>query len=77
MPIQETMHRSAKLPKLKSSLKKTAPKRTSKVTKLKTIDVVVSLTVEDHKSATVAAKISHQTVAIWISSMVNMWLKPP
>jgi hypothetical protein len=52
---------------------KTAPKKTGK---RQSIDVVVTLTAQDHKEAVTAASLSHQTVADWISTLVNTALQP-
>jgi hypothetical protein len=38
--------------------------------------VFISLTAEDRRNATAAARLSNQTLAEWISSMVTMSLQP-
>jgi hypothetical protein len=64
------MLRSSRLPN-----SKTAPKKASRPFE-KSVDVVVTLTAEDYKKAIVAAKLSRETVAEWISSLVNIALQP-
>jgi hypothetical protein len=53
-----------------------APIKSGRSATPKTLNVVVVLTAHDHKEATTAAKLSHQNVADWISSLVNTALQP-
>ena len=52
------------------------PKKIVKAKKPRTRNVLVNLSAEDHKSASIAAKLSNETVAVWISSLVNTALMP-
>jgi hypothetical protein len=44
--------------------------------KIEVNGVFISLTAEDRRNATAAARLSNQTLAEWISSMVTMTLQP-
>jgi hypothetical protein len=60
------------MPKLKHEpmiIPRSKPKRESN-------GIFITLTAEDRRNATAAARSSKQTLAEWISSMVNMTLQP-
>jgi hypothetical protein len=44
--------------------------------KVESNGIFISLTAEDRRNATAAARLSNQTLADWISSMVNTTLQP-
>ena len=52
------------------------PKKIVKTKKSKNYGVLVTLSAEDHKNASIVAKSSNETVAAWISSLVNTALMP-
>ena len=53
-----------------------AQQKTAKSALPKTLDVVVTLTSQDHQSAALDARICKENLAAWISSLVNTALKP-
>jgi hypothetical protein len=60
------------MPKLKSEAKKILTPKA----KREANGIFINLTAGDRKNATIAAVACHQTLAEWISSMVNTSLQP-
>jgi len=52
------------------------PKKPNKPTSIEPIDVHVKITAADHKAASLAATLSHETLPEWIASLVNTALMP-
>jgi hypothetical protein len=53
-----------------------APKKIDRVKSRKATEVLVRLSAKDYKDALLAAKLSHETLPEWISSLVNVALQP-
>jgi hypothetical protein len=54
----------------------TAPNKPDRPIDHKAVSVVVTLTSQDYKNATSAARSSHENLAEWISSLVHTALQP-
>ena len=57
-------------------MSKPTPKGKPVLSGREAIAVSVLLSPEDHKNATAVTKIDHQTLAEWVSSLVNTALQP-
>ena len=53
-----------------------APRKIERAMNRKATEVLVRLSTEDYKNALLAAKLSHETLPEWISSLVNVALQP-